>query len=126
MGESSIIKFTINNQYSNALENIEIRFEPLMLGINFMIDGPSRIEPNGTGSWIVEMKTSSSASPKLHKFWPVICFDYSQTRRGHFRVAANAPSSYEVDYSTSDSGPLNIVFERLRGIDALKDSNKLT
>ncbi len=124
-GDSSLITLKLINQYSNALDNIQIRFEPIFSGINFVIDGPSSIEPQGTGSWTVEMQTSSSSIPKEYIFRPIICFDYSQTRRGHFLVAANAPSSSEVDYSTSDSGPLNIVFERLKGIDAQKDSNRL-
>lgn len=124
-GDSSLITLELTNQYSNALENIQIRFEPIFSGINFVIDGPLRIEPQTTGSWTVEMQASSSAIDKGYTFRPVICFDYSQTKRGHFLAAANAPSSSEVDYSTSDSGPLNIIFDRLRGINALKDSNKI-
>jgi hypothetical protein len=124
-GDLSIITLELKNQYSNALENIQIRFEPIFSGINFVIDGPLRIEPKGTGLWTIEMQTSNSAIPKGYIFRPIICFDYSQTKRGYFLAASNAPSFSEVDYSTSDSGPLNIVFDRLRGINALKDSNKI-
>jgi len=121
-GEASIITMSVSNYYEKALENIDVRFEPTFSGITFRIDGPTSIEPTGTGTWIVDMQSASGAVPKVYTFRPVICFDYSQDKRGYFRVAPNEPSTSEVDYSTSTVGPMVITFKNLAGINVKQDN----
>lgn len=124
-GDASVLTMSISNYYEKPLENLEVRFEPTFSGIDFRIDGPTTIVPTGTGTWIVDIQSSSGIVAKNYIFRPVICFDYSQDKRGYFRVAPEAPSTSEVDYSTSDVGPLIITISNLRGINAKQDFNSL-
>jgi hypothetical protein len=73
----------------------------------------------------VDIQSVAGVVAKDYIFRPIICFDYSQDKRGYFRVAPQAPSTSEVDYSTSDVGPLVISFSNLRGINAQNDLNSL-
>ncbi|MDD4353004.1 MAG: hypothetical protein PHN56_00960 [Candidatus Nanoarchaeia archaeon] len=124
-GDSAVITMSLSNFYEKPLENVEVRFEPTFSGINFRIDGPSRIEPSSTGTWIVDIQSTSGVVAKNYIFRPIICFDYSQTKRGYFRVAPETPSDSSVDYSTSEVGPLIININNLRGINAKQDFNSL-
>jgi hypothetical protein len=124
-GDAAVLTMSISNYYEKPLENLEVRFEPTFSGIDFRIDGPQEIVSTGTGTWIVDIQSSSGIVAKNYVFRPIICFDYSQDKRAYFRVAPQEPSSNLVDYSTSDVGPMVITFSNLRGINAKQDFNSL-
>jgi hypothetical protein len=124
-GDSAMLTMSISNNYPKPLENIAIRFEPTFSGITFMADGPTSINSGSIGTWIVDIQSAAGVVAKNYDFRPIICFDYSQDKRGYFRVAPQEPSTREVDYSTSDVGPLVISFSNLRGINAKEDSDSL-
>jgi hypothetical protein len=124
-GDSAMLTMSISNSYPKSLENITVRFEPTFSGITFRSDGPTSINPDSTGTWIVDIQSVAGVVAKNYVFRPIICFDYSQDKRGYFRVAPQEPSTRDVDYSTSDIGPLVISFSNLRGINAKEDLSSL-
>ncbi|MFA5743963.1 MAG: hypothetical protein WC936_04010 [Candidatus Nanoarchaeia archaeon] len=124
-GDSAVLTMSITNYYEKSLENLQVRLEPTFSGVDFRIDGPSEISPTATGTWIIDVLSSPGVAAKNYVFRPVICFDYSQDKKAYFRVAPETPSTSEVDYSTSDVGPIVITFSNLRGINAKQDFNSL-
>ncbi|MDD5053918.1 MAG: hypothetical protein PHG04_00885 [Candidatus Nanoarchaeia archaeon] len=124
-GDLSVITMTLTNFYVNPLTEVSVRFEPVFSGITFSINGPDTIVPGSNGTWIIDVETAPGVIPKDYTFRPIICFKYSQEKIGFLRVAPNEPSTRNVDYSVSTTGPISIEFNNLRGINALSDYNSL-
>ncbi len=122
-GETTNMRLKLSNYYSNDLENVEVEISPLISGINYKVGGPDLVESNDTAKWNVEISTYPSIDPRTYSMYPVICFDYTQEKKGYFWIADGTPSG-DVDFSSSDTGPLVISIDGLKSVD-VSDTNDL-
>ncbi|MBN1924096.1 MAG: hypothetical protein JW791_05055 [Nanoarchaeota archaeon] len=116
-GGSTSIDLSITNMFSNDIENIDIIMEPRTTGISYVVTGPDSVEDGVTEEWTIELSTSAGLNPRTYNLYPVICFDYTQEHIGYFRASRGTPSD-GVDYTLSDTGPLDISFSGLSSLNS--------
>jgi hypothetical protein len=111
----SYMTIRLENNYNNTLENIDVSFETKYSGITSTIDGPTSLDSEELGIWDVEIDIGQVIH-KSYDFVPVICFDYTQSKRASFRASSTEPSSSTVEYPIIESGPLTITFTGIKSI----------